>query len=225
MQSQNYAPGGYSREFAVGIGEDSHKFKAFPQSGTKSHAVAGRQISKKSEIPNSKFNKNLILGGIKIKNFPALEANSDGDVILHALCNAISSAIGGGSLGTYATKMCARGIKDSKKYLAEVLKKAAAKNLCINQCAVSIEAAKPKIDPLVPKIKKSLSSLLKISPDKIGITATSGERLTPFGRGEGIRCQAVVLLCNMGARLAYEHRECANLCTPTMPLKNGGFIV
>ncbi|MEK7171746.1 MAG: 2-C-methyl-D-erythritol 2,4-cyclodiphosphate synthase [Patescibacteria group bacterium] len=209
-------------EFAVGIGEDSHKFKALPQSGTKSPRCGGAgKYQKKSEIPNSKFNKNLILGGIKIKNFPALEANSDGDVILHALCNAISSAIGGGSLGTYATKMCARGIKDSKKYLAEVLKKAAAKNLCINQCAVSIEAAKPKIDPLVPKIKKSLSSLLKISPDKIGITATSGEGLTPFGRGEAIKCQAVVLLCNSGARPTHERSECAF----QKFLKRGGFIV
>ena len=98
----------------LGLGRTAINLKLSRKAGQNPHAVAGRQISKKSEIPNSKFNKNLILGGIKIKNFPALEANSDGDVILHALCNAISSAIGGGSLGTYATKMCARGIKDSK---------------------------------------------------------------------------------------------------------------
>ncbi len=131
-----------------------------------------------------------------------MEAESDGDVILHALCNAISGALGGGSLGTYATKMCARGIKDSKKYLAEVLKKAAAKNWSVNQCSISIEAARPRIDPLASKIKKSLSALLKIPSEKIGITATSGEGLTPFGRGAAIRCQAVVLLSNLGARTA-----------------------
>ncbi|MBI4994556.1 2-C-methyl-D-erythritol 2,4-cyclodiphosphate synthase [Candidatus Peregrinibacteria bacterium] len=166
-------------EFAVGVGEDSHRFKI--------------------QNPKSKFQK-LILGRIKIKNLPALEAESDGDVVLHALCNAISSAIGGGSLGTYATKMRVRGIRDSKKYLEVVLKKAAAKNFSVNQCAISIEAAKPKIDPLALKIKKSLSKLLKIPVEKIGITATSGEKLTPFGRGEAIKCQAVVLLSNLGAR-------------------------
>lgn len=184
-------------DFAVGIGEDSHRFKILPQSGIK------------SQIQNLKSNKYLILGGIKIKNLPALEANSDGDIILHALCNAISSAIGGGSLGTYATKMCERGIKDSKKYLAEVLKKAGAKNFRVSQCAISIEAAKPKIDPLTPKVKKSLSALLKIPHGKIGITATSGEKLTPFGRGEGIKCHVVVLLSNMGARPIHEFCECA----------------
>lgn len=187
-------PEDLSRDFAVGIGEDSHRFKI---------QMSKSKYQIKSQILNPKFNKNLILGGVKIKNFPALEANSDGDVILHALCNAISSAISGGSLGTYATKMCERGIKDSKKYLAVVLKRAAAKNLHVSQCAISIEAAKPKIDPLAPKIKKSLSKLLQIPLDKIGITATSSEKLTPFGRGEGIRCHAVVLL------RTHERSECA----------------
>lgn len=187
-------PEDLSGDFAIGIGEDSHKFKALPQSGTKS------KYQIKSQATNPKSNKNLILGGVKIKKNPALEAESDGDVILHALCNAISGAIGGGSLGTYATKMCKAGIKDSKKYLAEVLRCMAEKNFRVSQCSISIEAAKPKVDPLAPKIKKSLSALLKITPEKIGITATSGEKLTPFGRGEGIRCQAVVLLSNLGAR-------------------------
>lgn len=187
-------PEDLSGDFAIGIGEDSHAF-ALRATARKRHMSlrAGR-------LPCRQAGSNLILGGVKIKNFPALEAESDGDVILHALCNAISGAIGGGSLGTYATKMCKRGIKDSKKYLAEVLKRAVAKNFCVSQCSISIEAAKPKIDTLAPKIKKSLSALLKITPEKIGITATSGEKLTSFGRGEGIRCQAVVLLSNLGAR-------------------------
>lgn len=192
------------KDFAVGIGEDSHVF-----------ALRATARKRHMSLRGTKRRSNLILGGVKIKNLPALEAESDGDVILHALCNAISGAIGGGSLGTYATKMCKRGIKDSKKYLVEVLKQAGAKNLHVSQCSISIEAAKPKIDPLTPKIKKSLNVLLKIPPEKIGITATSGEKLTLFGQGEGIRCQAVVLLCNLGARPTRESS------TP----KSGGFII
>lgn len=164
----------------VGIGEDSHVFVIASSAKTGRSNLAKRNC--------------LRLGGISIKNFPALEADSDGDVVLHALCNAISSALGGGSLGTYATKMAHRRIRNSKKYLEKILKKMNRANHTIYNCAISIEAARPRIDPLTPKIKKSLSILLKIPENRIGITATTGEKLTPFGKGKAIRCQAVVLL-------------------------------
>lgn len=155
--------------FFVGIGEDSHKY-------------------------STEGNGCLILAGVKVKEMPKLEAQSDGDVVIHALCNAISSAIGGGSLGTYATKICELGIKNSEEYLRLVLDEMGQHGLKINNCAISIEAAKPKIDKLAPAMKKTLGALLKINKNKIGITATSGEKLTPFGKGEAIKCQAVVSL-------------------------------
>lgn len=164
---------------AVGIGEDSHKFL---QCG----AGTGNSSDK---------NRCLVLGGVKIKNLPPLEADSDGDVILHALCNALSSALGEGSLGTYATKMRRTdGVRDSKKYLQKILALMKRRHYRIHNCAFSIEAARPKIDPLVPLIKKGLSALLHISVERIGITATSGEKLTSFGRGKAVRCTATVLL-------------------------------
>ncbi|MEK7524662.1 MAG: 2-C-methyl-D-erythritol 2,4-cyclodiphosphate synthase [Patescibacteria group bacterium] len=153
----------------VGIGEDSHRF------GPKAKA-------------------NLMLGGVEVKSMPPLVAESDGDVVLHALCNAISSAIGQGSLGTYATEMQRQGIRKSSEYLAAALGHAKRQHRKISQCSISLEAARPLIDPLTAKMKKSLSKLLKIPVKNIGITATSGENLTPFGRGEAIRCQAMVVL-------------------------------
>ncbi|MBI5413755.1 2-C-methyl-D-erythritol 2,4-cyclodiphosphate synthase [Candidatus Peregrinibacteria bacterium] len=166
--------GDLPNDFCVGIGEDSHQFGE----------EGGWRRAKKC----------LVLGGVKIEDLPALDADSDGDVVIHALCNAISSAIGGGSLGTYATKMCKSGIKDSKLYLKKVLVQMVKRKMAIRQCSVSIEAARPKIDPLVPKIKKSLGKLLNSPEIKIGITATSGEKLTPFGKGEAIKCTAAVIL-------------------------------
>lgn len=161
---------------AVGIGEDSHSWK----------------------IPKPKFqtiSKNcLVLGGVKIPQLPALEADSDGDVVLHALCNALASALGKGSLGTYATRMAKKGIKDSKKYLRVIQDEMARLEKDIRHCAISIEAARPKIDPLANRLKKNLSRLLQIPIERIGITATSGKELTPFGRGEAIRCVATVML-------------------------------
>jgi len=161
--------------FHVGIGEDGHSFE---------------QPSR----PTRGAKKSLILGGVKIPNMPALVANSDGDVLLHALCNAISSALGEGSLGTYATKMCRNGEGKSTAYLAHVLTRIHKKGYKMHNCAISFEAAKPKIDPLVLRLRKSLATLLSLPEAAIGITATSGEKLTSFGRGEGIACRAVVLL-------------------------------
>lgn len=158
---------------AVGIGEDSHEFS------DKWPVVSG---------------KCLILGGVKISGVPAFHADSDGDVILHALCNALASSLGRGSLGTYATKMCRGGITDSRQYLKKNIQAMQRAHRKIQNVSFSLEAARPHIDTFAPKIKESLSALLKIPPSAIGITATSGEKLTPFGQGKAIKCQAIVLL-------------------------------
>lgn len=155
--------GDLPKNFSVGIGEDSHKFGS---------------------------RRNLILGGVRISKLPALEANSDGDVMIHALCNAIASARGKGSLGTYATRLCKKGIRNSRIYLQKIFG-----DRRVFSVSFSLEGSKPKIDPLAPLLKKNLSRLLKIAPLKIGITATSGENLTPFGRGQALKCTAQVLLC------------------------------
>jgi len=155
-------------EFLVGVGQDSHMFE-----------------EKK---------KGLMLGGVKIESEYKLKANSDGDVILHALFNAFSQAIGDMSLGFYADEMCEKGIKDSSKYLEKILEKIKKKDLHINSVGIMIECKTPKIDPLNAKIKKSLAGILEIKSSKIGITATSGEGLTPFGQGVGIQCFAIISL-------------------------------
>jgi len=161
-----------SKDFRAGIGQDSHMF--------------------------SKTRKGLTLAGITLENEPAFEANSDGDVILHALFNAISQAIGDQSLGFYADPMCERGIKDSRKYLDIVLKKVRKMHLKIGNVGIMVECKTPKIDPLVPQLKKSLSAILGgLEPRLIGITATSGENLTVFGAGLGIQCFAIVALLSV----------------------------
>ncbi|MCF7846071.1 MAG: 2-C-methyl-D-erythritol 2,4-cyclodiphosphate synthase [Candidatus Peribacteraceae bacterium] len=155
----------------VGLGHDSHRF--------------------------SKSKRPLILGGFKISADGGLEGNSDGDVLLHALTNALSSALGGGSLSTFADAMCRRGMRDSKKYLELTLKKMRAAKFTVKNLAVSIEGRKPKLEKHFPKIKKQLTKLLKLDSSRIGLTATTGEGLTAFGRGEGLQVFAIVLLRNL----------------------------
>lgn len=189
LEILRFFAGEQKTEFFTGIGEDSHAFAPSALRRANDEPDVILSLSKDDFIAPC-----FVLGGVKVPDLPALSADSDGDVILHALCNAVSSALGQGSLGTYATDMCKKGIKDSKEYLKIVLGEMERKHRRLTQCSISIEAAKPNIDALTPEIKKSLSGLLNISEEKIGITATSGEGLTPFGRGEAIKCQAVVVI-------------------------------
>ncbi len=152
----------------IGIGQDSHMFE---------EKVKG-----------------LVLAGVEFKEEPKLEANSDGDVILHAIFNAISQALGEMSLGFYADAECEKGVKDSKKYLDIILKKMKKEKFKINSLGIMIEAAKPKIDPMVPQLRKSLAQILDLNHRRIGITATSGEKCTAFGNGLGMQCLAIISL-------------------------------
>ncbi|MBW2976829.1 2-C-methyl-D-erythritol 4-phosphate cytidylyltransferase [Candidatus Woesearchaeota archaeon] len=152
----------------IGIGQDSHKF-------------TGKK-------------KPLMIGSVKISDKNGFEANSDGDVLLHALFNALSTAIGLNSISFYADDMCRKGITDSKKYIEFILNKVKEKGLKIANIAVMLEGKTPKIDGHVEKIKSALSKLLKIKKENIGIAATSGEELTEFGKGNGMQCFAVATL-------------------------------
>lgn len=154
----------------VGLGQDSHPFE--PDGSAKP----------------------LILGGVLFPGHPGLRANSDGDVVLHALFNALSQAIGGRSLGVYADPLCARGVTDSKAYLQVALDMVSRAGYTIGNVGVSIEAYRPRIEPMAEQMKESIAGLLGISADQVGITATSGEGLTAFGRGEGVQAFVIVSL-------------------------------
>ena len=153
----------------MGIGQDHHRF-----------------------APKSK--KPLVIGGYIVPNEIGLEANSDGDIVLHALFNAISSALGGRSLGITADSLCKKGITDSSKYLEPLLKEMKMKGFFVGNVSVSIEAKKPKLEPHHDSIKKSLCRILGVSSEQVGLTFTSGEGLTGMGRGEGMGCMCVVTL-------------------------------
>ena len=153
--------------FKIGIGQDSHRF------------VEGHT------------SKKLVLGGVVIENSPALEGNSDADVILHAITNAISGVSCKNILGRIADDMCLKeGITDSKAYLKAALD--TLNDYKITHVSISIEALKPKLEPYIEKIRESIANLLDINKYSVGITATTGEGLTKFGQGEGIFCTAIV---------------------------------
>lgn len=155
------------QSFRVGFGQDSHRF-------------------------SSNKNKKLVLGGCIVPNAAGLEANSDGDLVLHALFNAISSAIGDKSLGYYSGPMCKKGITDSREYIKVILNKLKGKNLKISNVSIAVEALRPRLENHTDKIIESLSKILALSKENIGITYTSGESLTSFGQGKGMQCFCMV---------------------------------
>ncbi len=140
--------------------------------------------------------KPLVLGGVRLSDRDGLKANSDGDVILHALFNAISQACGGESLGYYADDLYQKkGITDSREYMKVVLQMVRESGYRINNVGIMVEAKRPYISITDSrKMKQSIARLTEISEKDVGITYTSGEGLTSFGRGEGVLAQAVVSL-------------------------------
>lgn len=154
----------------VGFGHDSHAFE--PEGSAKP----------------------LVLGGVIFPGHPGLLANSDGDVVLHALFNALSQAVGGRSLGVYADALCAAGVTDSSAYLPTALDMVRRAGYTIANVGVSIEARRPRIEPMAAPVKAHIARLLGVAEDQVGITATSGEGLTAFGRGEGIQVFVIVSL-------------------------------
>ena len=152
----------------VGIGQDSHRIQE-PPSG-----------------------KALMLGGVRLSEPYALMGNSDSDVVLHAITNGISGITGKPILGPVADQLCQAGITDSAVYLQRALEDLAAIGYRLSHVSVTLECQRPKILPLLPTLVARLSELLGLSSQDIGITATSGEGLTDFGKGLGIQAFACV---------------------------------
>ena len=131
------------------------------------------------------------LGGTDIPFDRPLVANSDGDVVFHAITNAVSGFTGVNILGGEADKICLDdGIKDSAVYLKKALEYL--NNGSVIHCSVTIECLVPKLMPYIPVMKESIGTILGIPASSVGITATTGEGLTGFGCGEGIQVFAVL---------------------------------
>ena len=133
----------------------------------------------------------IMLGGVSIPSDRPVIANSDGDVILHAITNAISGYTGKIVLGGIADKLCLEeGIKDSSVFLEKAIEDISGAKII--HCSVSVECLVPKIKPHLDAIRSKIAELLDLPESSVGLTATTGEGLTSFGKGEGI--QAFVIL-------------------------------
>ena len=138
--------------------------------------------------------KPLLLGGVKIEKASYhCQANSDGDVIFHALTNAVSGITCRNILGEIADEMCQRGIIDSGAYLDIALEDLRQKGMKLTHVSFTVECKRPRLSGYIDQIRQSVAQRIHgFSPENVGITATSGEGLTAFGRGEGISVFCIV---------------------------------
>ena len=149
--------------------------------------VAIGQDSHRIDFENK--DKKLMLGGVEFEEEYSLNGNSDADVVLHAITNAVSGITCKNILGKVSDEMCQSGITDSEEYLKEALKYL---NEKIIHVSISIECKMPKISPKIEEMRKNISRILNISENSVGITATTGEGLTEFGKGNGISTFVVI---------------------------------
>lgn len=143
-------------------------------------------IGQDSHAFDKETSKPLILGGVEFPGGTGLRANSDGDVVLHAITNAISGITGRNILGKVADDICKSGIIDSSAYLKVALDDLAKTPYKINHLSITIECLVPKMSPKIDEMKEKIAELLSVAKSDIGITATTGEGLTAFGQGLGI---------------------------------------
>lgn len=137
----------------------------------------------------------LWLGGVLIPHSKGTVAHSDGDVLIHALCDAMLGAAKMGDIGRHFpdTSPEFKNI-DSKILLAKTNELIASKSYRVGNLDVTVAAQKPKMKPFIPEMEETIADILGISVGDVSIKATTTEELGFEGREEGISVHAVVLL-------------------------------
>jgi 2-C-methyl-D-erythritol 2,4-cyclodiphosphate synthase len=139
--------------------------------------------------------RRLFLGGVEVPFYKGLLGHSDGDVLIHAICDAILGAISEGDIGVYFpdSDESIKGM-ESVKILAYVLELTKKKGYRIVNIDAVIIAEEPKVSPYREKIKARLAEVLEIDITSVSVKGKTTEGLGFTGRKEGIAVQAVALL-------------------------------
>ena len=147
------------------------------------------------DVHRFKDGGDVILGGVKIDYERGLEAHSDGDVVLHALCDALLGAAALGDIGKHFpdTDPEFKGA-DSRVLLRYVYRIVQDKGFQVVNADMTIIAQAPKMAPYIAEMRRNIADDLNVDVDCINVKATTTEKLGFEGRKEGIAVQAIVLI-------------------------------
>lgn len=137
----------------------------------------------------------LMLGGVRVPHERGVQAHSDGDVAIHALCDAMLGALALGDIGVHFPPSDARWKDaDSRAFLRHCDALLRARGWQVGNCDITVVCERPKVGPHAEAMRALLAADLGIEVDRVSVKATTSERLGFTGRGEGIAAQAVCLL-------------------------------
>jgi 2-C-methyl-D-erythritol 2,4-cyclodiphosphate synthase len=137
----------------------------------------------------------VMLGGVRIPHDRGIAAHSDGDVLIHALCDALLGALALGDIGHHFPPTdAAWKDADSRALLRHVVALLAGRGWWVGNVDATIICETPRIGPHVAAMRECLAADLGIDVDAVSVKATTSEKLGFAGRGEGIAAQAVVLI-------------------------------
>lgn len=137
----------------------------------------------------------LYLGGVNIPFYKGFEAHSDGDVLIHAVCDALLGALALGDIGKYFPNTDEQFKNaDSKSLLAKCMALAEEQGYVVGNVDVTVCLEEPKILQYVPQMKEVLSVIMDVAVEDVSIKATTKEGLGYVGEGSGGEASAVVLL-------------------------------
>ncbi|WP_018982918.1 2-C-methyl-D-erythritol 2,4-cyclodiphosphate synthase [Salinimonas chungwhensis] len=142
----------------------------------------------------------IVLGGVTIEHDQGLVAHSDGDVLIHALCDAILGAAALGDIGKHFPDTDdAYAGADSRRLLRHVISEVAQKGYKIGNADMTIVAQTPKMAPHIEAMRTAIAQDCQVATDAINVKATTTEKLGFTGRKEGIAAHAVTLLIRADA--------------------------
>ena len=137
----------------------------------------------------------VILGGVEIPHSHGLKAHSDGDVLLHALADALLGAVALGDIGHLFPDTSEEWAgADSRDLLRRVMARVLEEGFSVVNVDTTIIAQAPKMAPHVEAMRMNISEDLGVPVNRVSVKATTTEKLGFTGRGEGVACQAVCLL-------------------------------
>lgn len=137
----------------------------------------------------------VMLGGVRIPHARGVQAHSDGDVVIHALCDAILGALALGDIGRHFPPSDERWRDaDSRGFLRHCRDLAAGQGWELGNADVTVVCEAPRVGPHVDAIRAVLAEDLRVGVERVSVKATTTERLGFTGRGEGIAAQAVATL-------------------------------
>ena len=132
----------------------------------------------------------LRLGGVGVPGAPALLGESDGDALMHALADAVCTAMGWGSFSAVADPMCRSGVRDSSRFLAAVCARAVAAGGTIGHLSAAIEAGKPRLEHHLPAMRAAIAAAAGLAPRNVGLSVGTGDGLSEVAKGGGIAVRA-----------------------------------